>query len=182
MGPPSSPGETPPPAPAPDGSGLARGLGFWGAVAVTVTQVVGAGVFATIPLILGVLPAAYALLAWLVAGVLILADGMVWGELGAALPAAGGSYHFLLEGYGRSRWGRLMSFLFVWQILISGPLEVGSGLGAAPQFSTDVDTGYKQFNKEHTARVEFEIGDQTVGMAVGPSRVFGFLLGVLILV
>jgi amino acid transporter len=125
---------------------LARGLGFWQAVAVNVTQVVGAGVFATIPLILGVLPAAYALLAWLVAGVLILADGMVWGELGAALPAAGGSYHFLLESYGRSRWGRLMAFLFVWQILISGPLEVGSGLVAAAQFSTALSPEYKAFD------------------------------------
>jgi amino acid transporter len=161
---------------------LTRALGFWQATAINITQIVGAGVFATIPLILGVLPAAYALLAWLVAGVLILADSMVWGELGAALPAAGGSYHFLLEGFGRARWGRLMSFLFVWQILISGPLEIGSGLAAAAQFSTDIDPGYKQFNKEHTARVEFEIGDdQKVGMAVGPSRVFGFLLGVLIL-
>src|SRR5437660_7009880 len=99
---------------------LARGLGLWEATAINITQVVGAGVFATVPLILGVLPGAYGLLAWLVAGVLVLADGMVWGELGAALPASGGSYHFLLESYGRSRWGRLMAFLFVWQILISG--------------------------------------------------------------
>src|SRR5262249_30268810 len=122
---------------------LARGLGFWEATAINVTQIVGAGVFATIPLILGVLPGAYGLLAWLVAGVLILADSMVWGELGAALPSAGGSYRFLLESYGRSRWGRLMAFLFVWQILISGPLEVGSGLVAAAQFSTAVDPDYK---------------------------------------
>ncbi|HSQ54775.1 MAG TPA: APC family permease [Gemmata sp.] len=162
---------------------MTRGLGFWQATAINITQIVGAGVFATIPLILGVLPAAYALLAWLVAGVLILADSMVWGELGAALPAAGGSYHFLLESYGRSRWGRLMSFLFVWQILISGPLEVGSGLAAAAQFSSDIDPAFKQFNRDHTVRAEFEIGnDQTVGMAIGPSRVFGFLLGLLILV
>src|SRR3954454_13072209 len=134
------------PAPKPT---LERGLGLGQATAVNVTQIVGAGVFATVPLILGVLPGAYGLLAWLVAGVLILADGMVWGELGAALPASGGSYHFLLESYGRSTWGRLMAFLFVWQILISGPLEVGSGLAAAAQFSTDIDPGYKQFNKEH---------------------------------
>src|SRR5688572_22660848 len=101
-------------APQSDAVPLARGLGFWEATAVNITQIVGAGVFLTIPLILGVLPGAYALLAWLVAGALILADSMVWGELGAALPSAGGSYHFLLESYGRSRWGRLMAFLFVW--------------------------------------------------------------------
>src|SRR5437763_15987506 len=94
----------------PDGQHLARRLGFWQATAINFTQIVGAGVFVTIPMILGVLPAAYGLLAWLVAGVLIIFDGMIWGELGAALPAAGGSYHFLLESYGRSRWGRLMAF------------------------------------------------------------------------
>ena len=66
---------------------LSRSLGFWEATAINVTQIVGAGVFATIPMILGVLPAAYALLAWAVAGLLIVADSMVWGELGAALPA-----------------------------------------------------------------------------------------------
>src|SRR3954467_7764055 len=140
------------PDPHPPDPPLARGLGFWQATAVNVTQVVGAGVFATIPLILGVLPGAYALLAWLVAGVLILCDGMIWGELGAALPAAGGSYHFLLEAYGRSRWGRLMAFLFVWQILLSGPLEVGSGLVAAAQFSKAVDPRLEEFDKEHTRR------------------------------
>ena len=122
--------------PQPHSPPLARSLGFWQATAINVTQIVGAGVFATIPLILGVLPGPYALLAWLVAGVLILFDSLVWAELGAALPSAGGSYHFLLESYGRSKWGRLMAFLFVWQILISGPLEVGSGLVAAAQFST----------------------------------------------
>src|SRR6476660_4035237 len=145
--------------PSPDSATLARGLGLGQATAINITQIVGAGVFATVPLILGVLPGAYALLAWLVAGVMILADGMVWGELGAALPAAGGSYHFLLEGYGRSRGGPLLSFLFVWQTLISGPLEVGSGLAAAAQFSTDIHPAYNEFNKERTVRAEFEIGD-----------------------
>ena len=165
-----------------DDSPLARGLGFWGATAVNLTQIVGAGVFATIPLILGVLPGAYALLAWLVAGVLIVADGMVWAELGAAMPAAGGSYHYLLESYGRTRWGRLMAFLFVWQILLSGPLEVGSGLVAAAQFSTAVSPAYKAFDDAHTVRAEVDIGDgKTVGVAVGPSRLFGLALGVVIL-
>src|SRR5579885_239500 len=144
----------------PDDHTLTRGLGLWEATAVNVTQIVGAGVFATIPLILGVLPGAYALLAWVVAGVLILFDGMIWGELGAALPSSGGSYHFLLEGYGRSRWGRLMAFLFVWQILISGPLEVGSGLVAAAQFSTALSPGWKAFDEEHTRKVEIKIDDE----------------------
>src|SRR3954470_6178002 len=171
------------PAPKPT---LERGLGLWQATAVNVTQIVGAGVFATIPLILGVLPGAYALLAWLVAGALILADSMVWGELGAALPAAGGSYHFLLESYGRSRWGRLMAFLFVWQILISGPLEVGSGLVAAAQFSTAF-SAVKEFDEAHTRSFEVVVDDsdpanpKKVGVSFGPTRMFGFALGVAII-
>src|SRR5947209_12996935 len=166
---------------------LARALGFWQATAINFTQIVGAGVFAMIPYILGELPGAYGLLAWLVAGVLIIFDGMIWGELGAALPAAGGSYHFLLESYGRSKWGRLMAFLFVWQILISGPLEVGSGLVAAAQFSTALSPAFKAFDEEHTRKFEVKIADEpepdgrTLGVAVGPSRLFGLGLGVLIL-
>lgn len=171
---------------------LERGLGLGQATAVNITQIVGAGVFATIPLILGVLPGPYALLAWLVGGVLILFDSMIWGELGAALPAAGGSYHFLLESYGRHRWGRLMAFLFVWQILISGPLEIGSGLVAAAQFSTAFSTGeefsVKEFDERHTRKIEVVIANaddpaerKTIGVAFGPTRLFGFALGMAII-
>src|SRR5262245_26677105 len=167
--------------PTPDAP-LARSLGLWQATAINVTQIVGAGVFATIPLILKDLPGAYALLAWLVAGALILVDGMIWGELGAALPAAGGSYHFLLESYGRQRWGRLMAFLFVWQILISGPLEVGSGLVAAAQFSTALSPEFRAFDEAYAWSREFPLaGDKTVGVAISPSRAIGFAMGVLIL-
>jgi len=108
--------------------GLRRHFGLLQATALNVTMVVGAGVFVIIPPMLGVLPGPYALLGWLGAGALILVDGLVWGELGAALPGSGGSYLYLLECYGRERWGRLMAFLFIWQFLLSGPLEIGSGL------------------------------------------------------
>jgi basic amino acid/polyamine antiporter, APA family len=175
---------------------LTRGLGLWQATAVNITQIVGAGVFATIPMILGVLPGPYALLAWLVAGVLILFDSLIWGELGAAMPAAGGSYHFLLESFGRSRWGRLMAFLFVWQILISGPLEVGSGLVAAAQFSTAFPA-LKQLDEKYTRKLEVVIEEtekpgataddpptvekKVIGIAFGPTRLLGFLLGLAII-
>src|SRR5262249_22084433 len=116
-----------------------------------------------------------------------LFDSMIWGELGAALPAAGGSYHFLLESYGRHRWGRLMAFLFVWQILISGPLEIGSGLVAAAQFSTAFGN-VKKFDEKYTRKVEIMIADaddpadrMTVGVAFVPTRLFGFALGVAII-
>ncbi len=68
-----------------------------------------------------------ALIGWVVAAVLVLCDGLVWSELGAALPGSGGTYHFLREIFGRYRWGRLLPFLFIWQFLISGTLEMASG-------------------------------------------------------
>src|SRR5262245_5504074 len=86
---------------------LVRGIGPWQATALNVTMIVGAGVFGVIPDMLGVLPGPYALLGWVAAGALIFVDGLVWSELGAAMPGSGGSYQYLLECYGRDRWGRL---------------------------------------------------------------------------
>ena len=76
-----------------------------------------------------------ALIAWVIAAVLVICDGLVWSELGAALPGSGGTYHFLREifGKGSSRWGRMLPFLFVWQFLVSGTMEIASGyIGAVP--------------------------------------------------
>src|SRR3954454_10493944 len=98
-------------------------------------MIVGAGVFITIPLMLKELPGPWALLGWLIAGALILVDGLIWSELGAALPGSGGSYLYLLESYGPKRWGRLTAFLFIWQFMLSGPLELASGLIAMDVFS-----------------------------------------------
>jgi amino acid transporter len=67
------------------------------------------------------------MLGWLVGVLIVIPDGMVWSELGAALPGSGGSYVYLREGYGRERWGRLAAFLFIWQFILSGPLEIASG-------------------------------------------------------
>jgi amino acid transporter len=75
-----------------------------------------------------------AMLGWLVALVIAMADGLVWSELGAALPGSGGSYVYLREGYGRATFGRLMTFLFIFQFLFSGPLEIASGFIGFKQY------------------------------------------------
>src|SRR5579871_5085577 len=134
--------------------GLQRQFGLLQATALNVTMIVGAGVFITIPLMLEKLPGPYALLGWLAAGVLILLDGMIWSELGAALPGSGGSYLYLLEGYGRQRWGRLMAFLFIWQFLISGPLELATGFIAIAQFSQALSPDFASFCEQHTWRLD----------------------------
>jgi basic amino acid/polyamine antiporter, APA family len=162
-----------------EGTTLTRGIGPWQATALNITMIVGAGVFATIPNMLGILPGPYAVLAWLAAGALILFDGLIWSELGATMPGSGGSYQYLLECYGRERWGRLFAFLFIWQFLLSGPLELGSGLVALSQFSASLSPAFHQFNKDWTWKwVLWE--DQGLAMSFGPSRLIGFLVGVAI--
>jgi amino acid transporter len=107
--------------------GLRRELGLVQATALAITDMVGIGPYITIPLFLATMGGPQAMLGWLVGAVLAFCDGLVWAELGAALPQAGGSYNYLREAYGPHRMGRWLSFLMVWQIIFSAPLSVASG-------------------------------------------------------
>ncbi|MEN6605638.1 MAG: amino acid permease [Bryobacteraceae bacterium] len=106
---------------------LQRHLGLLNATSINMSNMVGIGPFIAIPLILSTLGGPQSYLAWLVGVLIALCDGLVVAELGAALPAAGGTYVFLREGFGAKTWGRLLAFLFVWQLLFAGPLEIASG-------------------------------------------------------
>jgi amino acid transporter len=106
---------------------LARRFGLLSATALNMTNMIGVGPFITIPLLMSALGGPQAMLGWIVALVIVICDGMVWSELGAAMPGSGGSFHYLREAFGRARLGRLMAFLFVWQFVLSGPLEIASG-------------------------------------------------------
>lgn len=106
---------------------LERRLTVFNATTINMANMVGIGPFIAIALILKSLGGPQAYLAWLVGVIIAIADGLVVAELGAALPAAGGTYVFLREGFGPKRWGRLLAFLFVWQVLFAGPLEIASG-------------------------------------------------------
>jgi len=68
-----------------------------------------------------------AMLGWLVALIIVICDGMIWSELGAAMPQSGGTFGYLRQAFGGRTLGRLMAFLFVWQFILSGPLEIASG-------------------------------------------------------
>jgi amino acid transporter len=162
-------------------SSLQRHFGFLHATALNITMIVGAGVFVAVPLMLKELPGPYALFGWVFAGVVMLADGLIWSELGSSLPGSGGSYLYLLEGYGRERWGRLMAFLFIWQFLISGPLEIGSGLIAIAQFSCSLSPGFKQMNDQWTRTIELWKSEE-ISISFGPSRLLALVLGILMLV
>src|SRR5881409_1121638 len=118
-----------PPAGSPAGSPaeppqLLRRFGLLPATALNMTNMIGVGPFITIPLLMSALGGPQAMLGWVVALVIVIGDGMVWSELGAAMPGSGGSFHYLREAFGRARVGRVMAFLFVWQFVLSGPLEI----------------------------------------------------------
>src|SRR3954466_3481905 len=106
---------------------LDRRLGLAGATAVNVLAMIGVGPFVTIPLLLRTMGGPQAMLGWFVGAVIALADGLVWAELGAAMPLSGGGYQYLLESYGSQRAGRLLSFLFLWQTVAGMPLLIASG-------------------------------------------------------
>ena len=106
---------------------MERRFGLLHARALNMTNMIGIGPFITIPLLMTALGGPQAMLGWAVALVIVLCDGMVWSELGAAMPGSGGSFGYLRQGYGAATVGRLMGFLFVWQFILSGPLEIASG-------------------------------------------------------
>ena len=106
---------------------LKRELSLFQATAINMIDMVGIGPFVTTSLVAATMGSApMALLAWTVGMIICLVDATVWSELGAAMPQAGCSYAFLLGSYGERRWGRLMSFLFVWQTSFQAPLVVAS--------------------------------------------------------
>ena len=116
---------------------LLRRFGLLQATALNMSNMIGIGPFITIPLLMSALNGGgpQAMLGWIVAVAISIADGMVWSELGAALPGSGGSYVYLREAFGRETFGRLMAFLFIWQFILSGPLEIASGyIGFAKYF------------------------------------------------
>jgi amino acid transporter len=106
---------------APD-HGLIRGVGLRGAVAINVITMIGIGPLITIPLVLGALHGPLSLVGWIAGAGLALCDGLVWAELGSRYPGSGGTFGYLREIFGRRSLGRLLAFLFVWQIIFYAPL------------------------------------------------------------
>jgi len=123
-------------SPADRGSTLVRGIGLGSATALNMIDMIGVGPFITIPLIISAAGGPQAMLGWILGAVLALCDGMVWAELGAAMPGSGGSYRYLKEIYGPERLGRLLSFLFVWQLSFSAPLSIASGCIGLAQYTS----------------------------------------------
>ena len=102
-------------------------MGLGTATALNMIDMIGVGPFITMPLIVSAMGGPQAILGWLLGALFAACDGLVWAELGAAMPGSGGSYRYLREIYGREKWGKLISFLFIWQLSFSAPLSIATG-------------------------------------------------------
>ncbi len=104
---------------------LQRRLGLFQATVLNMIDMVGIGPFVTLPIVIGLIGSQF-LYAWIAGAFLSVIDAMIWSELGAAYPLAGGSYNFLREAYGKNGPGRMMAFLYIWQTMIQAPLVAAS--------------------------------------------------------
>jgi amino acid transporter len=115
---------------------LERRIGLASAVSLNMMYMIGVGPFITLPLIVVAMGGSQALLGWLLGALIAACDGLVWAELGAAMPEAGGSYAFLREIYGREGAGRFVSFLYIFQLGFSAPLSIASGCIGFAEFAS----------------------------------------------
>ncbi len=113
---------------------LDRTLGLRGAVTLNLLDMIGVGPFVTLPLLVGAMGGPQAMLGWIFGALLAVCDGLVWAELGAAMPEAGGTYAYLGRIF-PGRLGRWLSFLFVFQLCFSAPLSIASGCIGLAQYA-----------------------------------------------
>ena len=132
---------------------LIRGVGLASATTLNMIDMIGVGPFITIPAIISAMNGPQAMLGWIFGAVLVMCDGLVWAELGAAMPNSGGPYGFLKEIYDPKRLGRMMSFLFIWQLTFSAPLSIASGCIGLSQYA-----GYIWPRLEEASDLHFGLG------------------------
>ena len=145
---------------------LIRGVGVLGATALNMIDMIGVGPFITMPLIIAAMGGPQAMLGWIFGALLVICDGLVWAELGASMPKSGGPYNYLKEIYGANKLGRLMSFLFIWQLTFSAPLSIASGgigfAGYATYAFPSLDKTF--FANEYKLAIPI-LGDLTLNLA-----------------
>ncbi|MGC2195066.1 MAG: APC family permease [Terriglobales bacterium] len=114
---------------------LNRELGLFEAISANMLEMIGVGPFITIPLLLSTMNGPQAMIGWLLGAIVAGCDGLVWAELGAAMPGTGGPYRYLREAYGPNGLGKLMSFLFIWETIFLAPLSIGAGAVGFAQYA-----------------------------------------------
>jgi amino acid transporter len=158
---------------------LQRSLGLRSAVALNMLDMIGVGPFITLPLILAAMGGPQAMLGWVLGAVLALCDGLVWAELGAAMPEAGGTYAFLRTIYSPKAHisdarcgapkagglGKFLAFLFIFQLTFSAPLSVASGCIGLSQYAGYLWPGLAR----HTVMRTMHMGAYSAGVSAGPA-------------
>ena len=149
---------------------LIRGVGVAGATTLNMIDMIGVGPFITMPLIISAMGGPQAMIGWLVGALLVICDGLVWAELGSSMPASGGPYYYLKEIYGERKWGRFMSFLFIWQLTFSAPLSIASGCLGLALYAIYIfpSLGASLYAQDATVSLPL-LGDLSAGFAVSYS-------------
>jgi fructoselysine transporter len=112
-----------------------RKINLLQATSINMIDMVGIGPFVVMPFVVAQFDNGLFIWAWIFGAFTAFADGMIWSELGAKYPLAGGTYNFHRIAYGE-KGGKLMSFLFVWQTAIQAPLVVASAAIGFAQYLT----------------------------------------------
>jgi amino acid transporter len=133
-------------------------MGLLEATALNMSNMVGVGIFVTIPLIIAAMGGPQCMLGWVLGAILALCDGLVWSELAAAMPGTGGTYLYLRVALQKTKFAEILPFLFIWQFIFSGPLEIASGY-----------IGFAQY-----------VGYFWHGMSVNETRLVSAAVGVLV--
>jgi amino acid transporter len=141
---------------------LERSLTLRGAVTLNLLDMIGVGPFLTLPLLLAAMGGPQAMVGWVLGALLAACDGLVWAELGAAMPEAGGTYAYLGKMF-PGQWGRWLSFLFVFQLCVSAPLSVASGCIGLAQYAGFLAPGVFGAGSVHALHV----GPYSFGVSVG---------------
>ena len=155
-------------------------MGLGTATALNMIDMIGVGPFITMPLIVSAMGGPQAIVGWLLGALFAACDGLVWAELGAAMPGSGGSYRYLREIYGREKWGKLISFLFIWQLSFSAPLSIATGCIGLAGYAAYYWPGLETVYSAHDAALHIPwVGSLQMSWVVSPATVLAIAICVL---
>ncbi len=147
---------------------LIRGISLRGATALNMIDMIGVGPFITIPLIITAMGGPQAMIGWVLGAFLAMCDGLIWAELGSAMPEAGGSYLYLKEIYGKEKLGKLASFLYIFQLSFSAPLSIASGCVGLAMYATYLFPSLSTTYVDHLFKIHVPvIGSLEASISIG---------------
>src|ERR1041385_4461179 len=139
--------------------GLLRRIGFFGATALVISNMVGMGIFTATGFMAGQLGSARLILAcWAVGALFAVAGALSYSELGINFPSSGGEYVYLTHAYG-PEWG----FMTGWVSFFAGfsaPIAA-----AALAFSSYLGHFFPSLKEAHLV-----FGSGALSLRLGPGQ------------